>query len=140
MTSRSPSMLFIGTYTRRESFVDGKSDGIHVYRFDSARGELVHLETFAGDGTVNPSCLCLGNDARHLYAVNEIARDGGHVSTGGSCRRHFAIDPSGGWLLVAHQDSDDVVAFPTDRESGELGAGVRTGDVATPVCLCFVDG
>jgi hypothetical protein len=29
---------YIGTYTRRESFVDGKAEGIYIYHLDPAQG------------------------------------------------------------------------------------------------------
>jgi 6-phosphogluconolactonase len=50
-----PFIVYIGTYTRRESFVDGKAEGIYVYRMDPRTGALTHAATVPG--TVNPSFL-----------------------------------------------------------------------------------
>ena len=38
----------IGTYTRRESFVDGKADGIYIYQLNPGTGELTYAATVAG--------------------------------------------------------------------------------------------
>jgi 6-phosphogluconolactonase (cycloisomerase 2 family) len=81
--------VYIGTYTRRESFVDGKADGIYIYQLDPSTGELTYAATVAGAGTVNPSHLTLGPDRSCLYAVNEITGGKGPYGTVSA----FAIDP-----------------------------------------------
>jgi 6-phosphogluconolactonase (cycloisomerase 2 family) len=81
--------VYIGTYTRRESFVDGKAEGIYICHLDMASGELTYTATVDGPGTVNPSFLVLAPDQRCLYAVNEIyGTEGAHGSVSA-----FAIDP-----------------------------------------------
>ena len=37
MVSSDRITLYIGTYTRRESFVDGKAEGIYIYTLDLRR-------------------------------------------------------------------------------------------------------
>ena len=64
MASSDRITLYIGTYTRRESFVDGKAEGIYIYHLDPSSGELTYAATVAGTGTVNPSYLTLGPDGR----------------------------------------------------------------------------
>ena len=49
--------------------------------------------------------------------------------------RDFAIDPSGALLLVANQDSDTVVTFWIDQDSGMLRPTGYVAAVPTPVCL-----
>ena len=52
--------------------------------------------------------------------------------------RNFAIDPTGAWLLVAHQYSNDVLVFKIDPSSGRLtktGKGIK---LEVPVCIQFV--
>ncbi|MEW5868845.1 MAG: beta-propeller fold lactonase family protein [Chloroflexota bacterium] len=51
--------VYIGTYTRRESFVDGKAKGIYIYQLDRSSGELIYIDTVSGEGVVNPSYLAL---------------------------------------------------------------------------------
>ena len=75
MVSSDRITTYIGTYTRRESFVDGKAKGIYIYHLEPSSGELTYAATVvAGAGTVNPSFLTLGPDKSCLYAVNEITR------------------------------------------------------------------
>ena len=62
MVSSDRITTYIGTYTRRESFVDGKAEGIYIYHLDLSTGELTYNATVAGAGTVNPSFLILGPD------------------------------------------------------------------------------
>ena len=60
--------------------------------------------------------------------------------TGGATPRHFSIDPSGAWLLVAHQGSGNVGVFAIDPTSGALtaAAGGLT-NFATPEFISVVE-
>ena len=62
MESSDRITTYIGTYTRRESFVDGKAEGIYIYHLDPSSGALTYAATIAGAGTANPSFLILGPD------------------------------------------------------------------------------
>ena len=53
--------------------------------------------------------------------------------------RNFAIDPSGTFLLVANQKSDNIVVFRLDQKTGRLSATGQTAEVPSPVCLKFTD-
>ena len=57
--------VYVGTYTEKEG---SRSNGIYVYRMDSASGEL----RFVGEvkGILNPSYLALHPGQNFLYAVN----------------------------------------------------------------------
>ena len=72
MVSSDSITTYIGTYTRRESFVDGKAEGIYIYHLDPSSGELTYAATVTGPGTVNPSFLTVSPDKSCLYAVNEF--------------------------------------------------------------------
>ena len=61
----------------------------------------------------------------------------GHESTQGGGPRAFIIDPSG-TLLVANQDTDTVVTFRINQDSGTLQATGHVAAVPTPVCLHLV--
>ncbi|MGC4074718.1 MAG: lactonase family protein [Nibricoccus sp.] len=52
--------------------------------------------------------------------------------------RHFAIDPSGRWLLCANHDADNVSIFAIDPATGQLTATGRQIAVPSPVCVLFV--
>jgi 6-phosphogluconolactonase len=59
------------------------------------------------------------------------------VSTGGAWPRNFSLDPTGRWLLVANQQSDSVVVFARDQESGRLTPTRQRLAIPSPVCLRF---
>lgn len=61
----------------------------------------------------------------------------GRQSTLGKTPRNFVIDPTGNFLLVANQESDNVVIFERNLKTGLLkdtGKRIETGN---PVCLKF---
>src|SRR5690349_14478683 len=58
-----------------------------------------------------------------------------HVSTEGKWPRNFTIDPSGTFLLVANQHTDNVVTFRIDQQTGRLTSTGHVTEILTPVCL-----
>jgi 6-phosphogluconolactonase len=58
--------------------------------------------------------------------------------TGGIMPRNFKIDPTGAYLLVANQLSNNVVLFKIDGTTGRLSKTGTEIKVDTPVCLQFV--
>jgi len=49
----------------------------------------------------------------------------------------FTLEPFGTWLFVANEDSDSIVTFRVDPQTGTLsyhGEATRTG---SPVCIIF---
>jgi 6-phosphogluconolactonase len=60
------------------------------------------------------------------------------VPTGGKTPRNFAIDPTGKWLLAANQDSNNVVKFRIDTQSGRLTSSEKSIEVKSPTIVDFV--
>jgi len=58
-----------------------------------------------------------------------------YFSTKGSKPRNFTISKDGKWLLVANQDTDNIVVFKIDPVSGDLKDSGNQIKVSTPVCL-----
>ncbi len=52
--------------------------------------------------------------------------------------RHFTIDPSGKFLLVANQQSDNITIFDIDKNTGLLNPSGNI-EVPIPVCIQFTD-
>jgi 6-phosphogluconolactonase len=138
--------VYIGTYTRRESFVDGKAKGIYIYELNPSTGKLTYAATVAGAGTVNPSFLTLGPDRRCLYAVNEITGGKGphgtlsafaldplsgdlrylnQQSTHGLAPCHATVEPEGRYCLVANYETGSVCVLPI-KPDGRLGEATDT--------------
>ncbi|HEY0895547.1 MAG TPA: beta-propeller fold lactonase family protein, partial [Sphingobacteriaceae bacterium] len=106
-------------------------------------------------GKTDAADIRISPDGKFLYAsyrgdLNELviysinAKDGtltaaGKQATGGTGPRNFTIDPSGNFLLVAHQKSNDITIFSRNKQTGQLTplAGKRIA-VDSPVCLVFV--
>jgi 6-phosphogluconolactonase len=62
----------------------------------------------------------------------------GQQSTLGKTPRNFNFDPSGNFLLVANQNSDDIVVFKIDTKTGLLTDSGKRINVGNPVCLKWV--
>jgi 6-phosphogluconolactonase len=138
--------IYIGTYTRRESFVNGKAEGIYIYHLDLASGELTSAATVSGPGTVNPSFLTLAPDGSCLYAVNEITGGKGshgtvsafaidpvtrnlsylnQQSTHGLAPCYASVEPEGRYCLVANYETGSVCVLPVQTD-GRLGEATDT--------------
>ncbi|WP_118193664.1 lactonase family protein [Albibacterium indicum] len=61
----------------------------------------------------------------------------GRQSSGGETPRNFAIDPSGKFLLVANQNTNDITVFLRDQETGLLSETSEKISIHKPVCLKF---
>lgn len=146
MTRSDRITTYIGTYTRRESFVDGKAEGIYIYHLDPSTGELIYGATVAGVGTLNPSFLTHGPDNKRLYAVNEITAGKGphgtvsafaidpatkHLSylnqqsTNGLAPCYVSVESEGRYCLVANYETGSVCVLPV-QEDGSLGEATDT--------------
>ncbi|MFT3947305.1 MAG: lactonase family protein [Agriterribacter sp.] len=102
----------------------GSAD-IHV----SADGKFLYASNRGGFNTIA------------IYKINQ--RDGrltliGYQKTLGDFPRNFTIDPSGKFLLVANQNSDDVVIFKRNIKTGLLTSTGKRISVGNPVCLKWV--
>jgi 6-phosphogluconolactonase len=133
-------------------FVLGEMDAtitVCAYR-DGLLNPVQRVSTLPADSGSGPSCaeIAMTADGRFVYASNRghdsIARfvftDGaltplGHTSTQGRIPRDFAIDSAGNFLIVGNQDSDTVVTFRIDRETGDLRPTGHIASVPTPVCI-----
>jgi 6-phosphogluconolactonase len=129
-----------------------------VMVFDYKDGALKEKQTItmvAPDfkGKVSAADIHVSPDGKFLYAsnrgeANELAifsidNTGkltfvAHQSVLGKIPRNFSIDPTGNYLLVANQDSNDVVIFKRDLKTGLLTPTGKKIQVERPVCLKFV--
>jgi 6-phosphogluconolactonase len=79
-----------------------------------------------------------GHDSIAVFAFDGEALDPvGWVSTEGKTPRHFAIDPTGAWMVAANQDSGTLVTFSIDRGDGLLRPTGDVAECATPVAVHF---
>lgn len=129
---------------------------VSAYEYEA--GSLSHIQAISMTapnfkGEVGAAAIHISPDDQFLYASNrleaneitiyKITENGtlelvGRQSTLGKTPRDFTIDPTGRYLLVANQDSDTILVFERDRETGILSATDIKVEVGNPVCLKFV--
>lgn len=76
-----------------------------------------------------------------LFAFDPIAEILNYIAsypTGGRTPRDFTIDPTGKWLLVAHQDSDTIAIFNVNSYNGTLSLFNTVENMKSPVCLSWL--
>ena len=61
-----------------------------------------------------------------------------HQSTLGKTPRNFSFDPTGNFLLVANQNSNEIVIFKRDKQTGLLTDTGKRINVFKPVCLKWI--
>jgi 6-phosphogluconolactonase len=125
--------------------------------FSYSDGQLTFLQKIATttahfEGKIDGAAIEISVDGKFLYQTNRgdantistfsIAKNGQltlvqTVSTLGKGPRFFTIDPSGNFLLVAHQYTNDVVIFNRNKKTGKLTDSSKRINVGTPVCLVF---
>ena len=82
------------------------------------------------------------NDAEQSISLFNVKADGlleyvDRFNTGGLVPRDFAISPNGKFLLAANQNSDNIVTFAIDENTGALERVGEGFEIKTPVCLEF---
>ncbi|GCE23859.1 lactonase family protein [Dictyobacter kobayashii] len=79
-----------------------------------------------------------GHDSIVVFALNPTTGQltyVEHVSTQGKGPRNFALTPDGAMLLVANQDSSNIVSYRIDQQTGKLTATGESLEIPHPVCL-----
>jgi 6-phosphogluconolactonase len=62
----------------------------------------------------------------------------GYQSTLGKAPRNFSLDPTGNFLLVANQDTDNIIIFKRNKITGLLTDTGKKIEVGNPVCLKWI--
>ena len=125
--------------------------------FAYTEGDLVKLQEINTvdknyKGKIDGADIHLSPDGRFLYETNRgdlntisvfsVAKNGKlssieTISTLGKGPRNFAIDPTGKFVLVAHQYTNDVVIFDRNAKTGKLTDSGKRITIGSPVCLIF---
>lgn len=131
---------------------------ISVYKIEKD-GYLSLVQNISGlprdfDGAVGSADIHVSPDGKFLYCSNRgesntigilsINKTNGqlewidHQSTLGKTPRNFNFDPTGNFLLVANQNSDEIVIFKRDKATGLLTDSGKRIKVTKPVCLKWI--
>ena len=121
--------VLIGTYTK------GNSRGIYVYRFYEESGQMAFLNEI--DDISNPSYLCVTDNEKFVYAVNENTKGGvssftfepktgklvliNQQETQGADPCYVSVDKDQRNIFVANYSSGSLAVFPLNKD-GSIGA------------------
>jgi 6-phosphogluconolactonase len=134
--------------------IEELSGTVEAYTYSN--GKLSALQTIATHpaefkGQPGSAEVELSPDGKFLYASNRGEENNiaifavntatgklelkGYQSTLGKAPRHFIMDPSGAYLLAANQDSDNIVIFKRNKQTGLLQDTGNQIKVSMPVCV-----
>ncbi|GHV37482.1 hypothetical protein AGMMS49546_05360 [Spirochaetia bacterium] len=140
-------------------FLNELDSTVDVLKYDPQGGSFARLQTLSTlppDAQVNSisAAIKISPNGRFVYASNrghdsiavfkvqagDKAAEGtlsfaGAVHTEGRTPRDFIIDPSGNFLLAAHQDSDSLCVFRID---GDTGLFTKEWEYRLPAPVCVV--
>jgi len=135
------------------------SGTVAAFDFNTATGKLKLLQTISAvpedyKGSFSGADIHVSPDGKFLYASNRgelnnlviykidaatgVLSVVGFQPTLGIKPRNFSFDPSGDFLLVANQESDNISIFSVNHVSGLLIDTGKSISVPNPVCLVWV--
>lgn len=146
----------------RYAYLVGELNGtVMAYRYRAGSGRLSEIQTVFAlpdgfEGGSKPAEIQVHPSGNFLYVSNRgdfdsivayaIDPNTGMLSLIGYQKeairwpRHFAIDPSGRFLLVANRRANNVTVFRIDPDTGELAFTGHSVDVPEPMCIMFLEG
>jgi 6-phosphogluconolactonase len=130
---------------------------VDVLAWDAEGGVLTSLQNIStlpegNSGSNTTATVAVDSAGRFVYASNRgdnsIAvfsiddHDGKlkpvqRMDCGGKTPRHFTFDPGNEWLLVANEDTSNIVVFARNTRSGLLTPTGREYPVSHPACIVF---
>jgi 6-phosphogluconolactonase len=131
------------------------SSQVTAFEYDAARGALTAIQTlptlpagFEGDNSTAE--IRTTPDGRFLYVSNrghnsiamyaiDAKKTGkltplGFEPTRGEIPRNFNLDPTGTYLIAAHQKSNNATVFKIDKKTGLLS--FTGSEIAVPKAIC----
>ena len=137
--------------------IDENDSTMTALSYDAGKGSLTKIQSlstlpagYSGSNTgaevqVAPSGkFVYGSNRGHdSIAVFSVAGDGkltlvGNQATMGQTPRHFQVEASGELLLVANQNSNNVVTFRVDAATGALTPTGKSASVSSPTYVGVV--
>jgi 6-phosphogluconolactonase len=81
-----------------------------------------------------------GNNSLYLFhadAKTGSLTPGRRFDCGGKIPRHFVLDPTERWMLVANQDSNLISVFRRNPRTGALAEEGKSYSAVVPMCILF---
>jgi 6-phosphogluconolactonase len=131
-----------------------------VTAFNYQKGQLKIMETVSAlpvnfNKFFTSADIHISRDGKFLYAstrdsaniitVFRIDQKTGRLSVAGyqtvlgKTPRNFNFDPSGDYLFAANQNSDNIVIFKVNHQTGLLSDTGNRIDVGSPVCIKWIE-
>ncbi len=134
------------------------SNTVDVLAWDASAGTLTRVQhiTTVAEGLTELAAVAsvvIDRAGKFLYVSNRLGENSivvfaidpstskltfvQRMPSGGKVPRHFALDPSGRWLIAAHQNSHTLVVFARDPVNGKLAETGRSYQIDYPTCVLF---
>jgi 6-phosphogluconolactonase len=136
--------------------VEEMGGAVSAYKYKDGKLSLIqHISTYPANYADKKwsADIHVSPDGKFLYATNRtpanniaifsINKSGkltaiGYESTKGDVPRNFTIDPTGNFLLVANQETNNIVIFKRNKQTGLLTDTRNQIKAGNPVCLKWV--
>lgn len=134
--------------------IEEMGGSVNVYQYANGSTRFVQRIATHPDqytGLPGSADIHLSPDGKFLYASNRGDENNiaifsvdkqtgklthiGYQPCGGLQPRNFIIEPTGNFLLVANQKTNNIVVYRRDKETGLLQATLQQIEVPSPVCL-----
>lgn len=133
------------------------SGTVAVYKYEKGQLQFIerlptHTESFKGN--IGSADIHTSPDGKFLYVSNRGDQNSisifsidkktgkltavGEQSTLGQTPRNFMIDDRGNFLLVANQNSDNIIIFKRNKQTGLLQDTGERINVSSPVCIKMI--
>lgn len=144
LTKNGQFIYIINEYANTITTAKKVKDHFEILAIESTLSKEFNGDSFCAD-------IHLSDDERFVYGSNRgensivvFKRDVKNgtinkiqnISTEGNWPRNFTLDPTGKFLLVANQKSNNISVFKIDKETGKLSFN-NVVKSPTPVCLLF---
>ena len=111
----------------------GAANTAHV--LCSADGRFVY-----GSNRSDSTIVCYAVDPAAVATATPHLQYVGHFDSGGDSPRNFVLHPNGRWMLVANENTGNIVVFAIDQATGALSkTAYEVGGIPTAMCLVFVE-
>jgi 6-phosphogluconolactonase len=153
-----PRHILFDSTGRHAYVVNELNSTVIFYNYDPTTGTLERMQivsTLPGRFAEENFCadLHLSSDGKYLYVSNRghdslvcfrVDADSGeltyqsHIPSNGHQPRIFALDPSGRFIVAAHQKSRNAVVYRINPETGDLSHTGYETELDMPVHVLFV--
>ena len=152
-----PRHIVFSSNKKHAYLIHELSGTVTAYNYENGTfSQIQDIATFPENakGVKDAAEIMLSPDGKFMYAsdrgdLNQIVifsvdTDSGKLTfkgnqpSFGTHPRNFTIDPTGNYLLVANQDSENIIIFKRDKKTGLLSKTDKEIHIPRPVCLQMI--